>query len=367
MSVFEMRAQGVQVAVDLSVGHIADFAIERQGRVIRPLHRAPWVDGGEALPDGLPRNVARLSGDFFCAPFSRNDVEEGPPHGWTANSEWDVVGEEKLPDGIRARFRLRRPVMGATVQKLLTLRDGHPFLYQEHVLQGGHGAVPVAHHTMVRMEDGGRVAFSPKRAALTPDAALETDPSRGRSLFAYPARTEDLTKMPLADGGAADLTRYPPGERHEDFVTLVEAEHAGLGYVAIARQAERDLVLVLKNAAALPVTMLWYSNGGRDYAPWSGRHLGVLGIEDGISAVGHRQSLGDNAVAREGVPTALTLNPAGSVAVRQVIGWAAVAGMPQAVRTLSGALVIELEEGGPVVLPFDDSFLACVADEPAPR
>jgi hypothetical protein len=367
MSVFEMRADGVRVAIDLSVGHIADLAIERGGRVIRPLHRAPWVDGGEALPEGLPANVARLSGDFFCAPFSRNDVEDGPPHGWTANGEWQVIKEQGLADGVSARLRLRRPVMGATVEKIVTLRDGHPFVYQEHLLHGGHGALPVAHHTMVRMAQGGRIAFSPKRAALTPDTALETDPARGRSLFAYPARTADITRMPLADGGSADLTQYPPGHRHEDFVTLVEAPHGGLGFTAIARNAERDLVLVLKNPDILPVTMLWYSNGGRDYAPWSGRHTGVLGIEDGISAIGHRQSLGDNPVRREGVPTALELDPAGSVSIRQVIGWAAVTEPPLSIRAAPGSLLLETGDGEPVALPFDEGFLAPVAGASAAR
>jgi hypothetical protein len=31
----------------------------------------------------------------------------------------------------------------------------------------------------------------------------------------------------------------------------------------------------------LPITMLWQSDGGRDYAPWSGRHRACLGIEEG--------------------------------------------------------------------------------------
>lgn len=356
MALHEMRAEGVRAALDLTVGHIADFAIERGGEVVRPLHRAPWVDG-EAVPEGLPPNVARLSGDFFCAPFSRNDVEDGPPHGWTANSAWDLIGEERFADGVRARFGLRRKVMGASVEKLLILRDGHPFLYQEHILSGGSGALPVAHHTMVAMRCGGALAFSPKKAALTPDVALETDPARGRSIFAYPARSGDITRLPLADGGTADLTRYPLGERHEDFVSLVEAAHPGLGYTAVARHAERDLVLVLKDHASLPVTMLWYSNGGRDYAPWNGRHAGVLGIEDGVSAIGHRQSLGDNPVRREGVATVLHLDPRGSVAVRQAIGWAAMSEVPAAVETGNRCLILE-DASGRRTLPFDDRFLS---------
>ena len=96
-------------------------------------------------------------------------------------------------------------------------------------------------------------------------------------------------------------------DRREDFITLVEADHGGPGWTALARHAEQDLVLVLKNPVELPVTMLWFSNGGRDYAPWSGRHVGVLGIEDGRAAVGHAASLGDNWLKQEGVATAVAV------------------------------------------------------------
>ncbi|RWP70767.1 MAG: hypothetical protein EOR11_33840, partial [Mesorhizobium sp.] len=93
-------------------------------------------------------------------------------------------------------------------------------------------------------------------------------------LLAYPARSADLGRFPAAGGGTLDLTEYRMGDLREDFLTLVETDHGGPGWTALARQAEDDLVLVLKNPAELPITMLWFSNGGRDYAPWSGRHLG---------------------------------------------------------------------------------------------
>ena len=46
--------------------------------------------------------------------------------------------------------------------------------------------------------------------------------------------------------------------------------------------------------------MLWFSNGGRDYPPWNGRHVGVLGIEEGRSyaAYGHAASAADNPLTR---------------------------------------------------------------------
>ena len=357
MEIFTFSADGIAVSVDLSVGHIAELSIEREGRVLKPLHRAPWIgEPREHLPADLPEGVVRLSGDFLCAPFSRADVEEAPLHGWPANSAWEVTESAAAPHGWRAAFRLRRKVMGAVVDKILTLRHGHPFLYQEHVLTGGHGAVPVAHHAMTAMKRGGRLAFSPKRLAGTGNEALEPDPARGRSLLAYPARSADLARFPAADGGTIDLGDYRAERRQEDFVTLVEADMAGLGWTAVARRAEDDLFLVLKNPAELPVTMLWFSNGGRGYAPWNGRHRGVIGIEDGRTAVGHAASLGDNWLKREGIATAFELG--GRVAFRQVMGALPIGSsqLPERVEAQDGKLRLLLD-GGDTEVPFDAAFL----------
>jgi hypothetical protein len=352
-----MEAGGIRVSLDPTVGHIVELTIEMDGRRLRPLHRAPWAD---QLPEPslahLPEGVLRLSGDFLCAPFSRSDVEEAPLHGWPANSAWDVVESGAVEGGWSSVLRLRRKVMGATVEKTLTLRDGHPFLYQEHAFIDGAGAVSVAHHTMTEMAQAGRLAFSPKRLAATPDDAPEPDPARGRSLLAYPARSPDPAQFPGGDGQPVDLTRYEAQGRHEDFVTLVEAEGSSLGWTAVAREAEADLVLVLKNPTELPVTMLWISNGGRDYAPWKGRR-GVLGIEDGRAAIGHAASLGDNWLKREGVATAFQLG--GRVAFRQVIGALPFAEpcLPDRIEAASDRLTIRSGRSGVRHVPFDGEFL----------
>ncbi|WP_027052988.1 hypothetical protein [Mesorhizobium erdmanii] len=358
MTISTIKAKGISVSLDLTVGHIADMVVENGGRRLKPLHRAPWVDTSEALPKGLPQGTVRLSGDFLCAPFSRSDVEEAPLHGWPANSAWDVTESGATEDGWRAVFRLRHKVMGASVDKIFTLRHDHPFLYQEHVFSGGSGAISVAHHPMTVMASGGRLAFSRKRFAATPSDPLEPDPARGRFLLAYPARAVDLSHFPAAGGGTLDLTEYRMDDRREDFVTLVEADHGGPGWTALARQAEEDLVLVLKNPTELPVTMLWLSNGGRDYAPWSGRHLGVLGIEDGRAAVGHAASIGDNWLRREGVATAFALGEGRSISFRHVIGALPQSGgqPPQDITAADGRM--RLAAGGSTrEVPFDSAFL----------
>lgn len=358
MQTLSISAAGISVSIDLSVGHVADFAVEAEGRVLRPLHRAPWIDEPD-LPQDIAAGLARLSGDFLCAPFSKSDVEEAPGHGWPANSSWTVTANAATPDGWQAELRLDRPVMGAAVEKILILRDGHPFLYQKHRFVGGHGELPVAHHVMGAMSRGGRLAFSPKRFAETPDQSLEPDPARGRYLFAYPARVDDLTAFPTREGDVTDLAVYRDADRREDFVILAEADHGGPGWTALAREAEQDLLLVLKNAEELPVTMLWYSNGGRDYAPWNGRHLGVLGIEDGRTAVGHRASIGDNSLKRSGIPTSFTLDRKRPVTFRHVIGAVtdAAGSPPVTLAPGDGVLTLTFDDGREMSVPFDTAFL----------
>jgi len=126
-------------------------------------------------------------------------------------------------------------------------------------------------------------------------------------------------------------------------------------------------VLVLKNPAELPVTMLWFSNGGRDYAPWSGRHIGVLGVEDGRTAVGHADSLSDNWLKHEGVATAFALAEGRSVSFRHVIGAApfAEAEPPSGLETAPDRLRVLVAGGAARELPFDGGFLRIGRSVPA--
>ncbi len=346
-----------RVAVDPAVGNLPllDFARPDGGR-IAALHRAPWAGTPEALAlPGLLPLERYLAGDFLCAPFAANDIEGGPFHGHAANGPWRLL--EARPDALR--LELRRPVMGARIEKRLALAPDAPLLYQEHRIEGGAGPLTAAHHPMVRLGGRGRLCLSPKRAALTPEAPLEP----GRNLLRCPARATDLAAVPAAGGGTLDLGRLPLGARHEDFATLVEAPDSPLGWTAVLREDEGDIVFFLKAPAVLPVTMLWFSNGGRDAPPWSGRHLGVLGIEDGRAAgpLGHAAAAGPNPVAAEGVPTVFALAPGRVHRIAHVTGalprparWRAVT----AIAVEGDRLTLSGDDGTTVGLPFRAGFLS---------
>ena len=72
--------------------------------------------------------------------------------------------------------------------------------------------------------------------------------------------------------------------------------------------------------------MLWISNGGRHYAPWNGRHVSVMGIEDVTSYFhsGLAESAGPNALNRRGIPTTLMLDPKHPATVNYVMAVVAI-------------------------------------------
>lgn len=359
-----LSAAGISVNIDVRIGHMARFEVVREGQFSAAFHRVPWADDNAF--EGRERfasapHLERMSGDFFCAPFALSDVEPAPSHGWPANSNWTVVSNEKWRGGQMVVMALDRPVMGARLLKALTVRDHHPFLYQKHTFEGGAGRVPVANHAMVTLPHGGTISTSPKQFAITPKQALETDPQRGLSILKYPAVGKDLRKFPRADGRTADLLRCPVDVGHDDFVTLVEQAGAQLGWTAVVRTQEGDVALMLKNPKELPVTMLWYSNGGRHYWPWNGQHRHVLGVEDGCADAvhGHLSSISENDLSNMGAKTAIALNPTGSVDVRHVIGNVPIhEGCTEvlAIRSRSGILEIQFQSKT-LELPFDNAFL----------
>lgn len=357
------QARGIAFEFEEECGFISALRVEDEGRNIDLLHRAPWRGTGEAMPQGTQPHLGGLAGDFFCAPFGAAAFAyDQPLHGWTANASWLPIGSDTGAIGSKTLgYRLEKPVLGASVAKELTVRDGHPFIYQRHIFAGGNGALPLANHAMVSLPNGGILSWSPKRWFETLGEPLEGDPSRGRSLLKYPARQADFRQFPTANGGTVDLSAYPIGKANEDFVAAVEAPGQSLGWTAVVRPKEGDLYLSLRNAHRLPLTMMWHSNGGRDYAPWSGRHIGVLGVEEGISlaVLGVTSKEAESTGKAPDFPVALELDTNGSRDVRHVIGCLA---WPSGERVSSvecegGSLIVRGENDAQRTVDFDGGFL----------
>lgn len=277
MAEHRLAAQGIGLRFDADCGMLRGLAVQAQGREMRPMHRVPWA--GEVLPEGSLPHLRAMEGDFFCAPFADGGGTAPMLHGHPANALWTVAQRSDGSASLTAT--LAQTVQGARLTKSLHLRNGHPFVYQRHVFEGGSGTISLANHAMVSLPNGGHLSFSPKTHFRTPEGAPEPDPSLGRSALAYPALCRDPRRFPAKDGGTLDLTRYPFRPGHEDFVVATEAVGRSFGWTAVVLMGFGEVFLSLRDPGLLPITMLWHSDGGRDYAPWSGRHRACLGIEEG--------------------------------------------------------------------------------------
>lgn len=324
--------------------------------VLEPLHRAPWRqdEGASEIP-----LLQHLAGDFFCMPFGASDVlpDEGRPHGTTANGDWSLL--ERTED--RLVLELAKPLAGATVRKTVCLQDGQPVIYQQHDILGGSGTLPLGHHTMLHASEPLNLSFAPWVWGGTPPEPVETPATQGRSLLAYPQTFDDLQQIACADGSSVDLSVFPKLEQSEEILMLIADQSAPLVWSAATAPRAGWVWFALKDARVLRNTVLWMSNGGRDYPPFSGRHRRCLGIEEvtGYFHLGHRASAGNNPLQEHGHPTAVRLEPEGTLTVRYAFG---VTPVPpgfkrvQAIETDGDGLLLK-GEAGSVHLPFDRRFL----------
>jgi len=351
-----LATEGISLEVLSLGGILSNLCIARNGREVRPLHRAAWVDRPETVPEGAPPHLRYLEGDFLCAPFGAPAKgSAAPPHGWTANGQWTLVAEDAAPDGAKTlRFKLGKTVEAASVEKRVSVRPGHPFVYQEHSFSRCAGEISLSHHAMVAAPGGMRLSFSPKKFGRTPEAPLDP-PEKGTTfLLRYPQQFESLADVELADGTQADLRSYPAAKKHEDFLTLYDEEKTAFGWSAAVAQRDGFVFVGLKDAAVLSQTSLWMSNGGRTYAPWNGVHENVLGIEEGCS--GYSAGSGGNLLP---VRTALWLDRPGGLTVRYALG---AIPLPEGFREVAAVeisandLVLQDVGGARETLPFDVRF-----------
>jgi hypothetical protein len=188
------------------------------------------------------------------------------------------------------------------VQKRILLRPGHAALYQEHLISGVSGDFNYGHHPVLHVPEGveAELRTSPLRLLAVHDYPPPTGGER--NALAGGARFASLAAAPLAGGGFSSLLRYPARPGNEDIVMLSSAAGSGPAWTTLTFSSGFVWVS-LRDAADFPTTLLWMSNGGRDDAPWNGRHTRRIGVEDvcSHSCAGLSLSRKSDLPAREGI------------------------------------------------------------------
>lgn len=366
-----LASDRVEAALTCAGGHLGPVTFHTEAGPIQPFSVAPW--SADDLPRAAPAVLRMLRGDFFCAPFGGNGTpwrgERHPVHGESSGQRWSLVRSSVRTDRAILEASLRTRVRPGRLVKRIELRPGETNLYCRHVLAGMTGPLSLGHHTMLRFSDEsgeGRLALSPWRLGRVCPVPFEDPSQGGYSALRAGASFRSLGSVPLAAGGTADLASYPARAGFDD-LAMVSARLPRRGpprpaWSSVTFPKGGYLWFSLKDPRVLASTILWFSNGGRHYPPWNGRHRQVLGVEEATSFfhLGLAESAAPNDLARRGVPTVLTLDRKAPLAVNYVMG---VAAIPPGFDVVSGArffpdhVVFRSRSGREVEHPVDLGFL----------
>jgi len=352
---------GTRLAVTVRGGHLAPVTFRVGSRKIEPLAIAPWWNEAIAAPPILQV----LRGDFFCLPFGGNarpfrgrrlDV-----HGETANRPWEFVRAVHGREAALIQLQLPTRTPRGLVEKIVEIRRGHSAVYQRHILSGMTGRINPGHHAMLQFRSPGLVSTSPIRFGQVYPGNFESPAASGYQSLKPGAEFDALDSVPALDGTMADLSRYPAREGFEDLV-MVSSMPADFAWTAVVFPSERWLWIAFKDPATLASTVLWHSNGGRHYAPWNGRHRGVLGLEEVTSHFhdGMVESVRANALTQRGIPTSLPLSPKRPTAINMVMAVAAIPTGFDHVATVErgkGEVIAISRSGRRARIPLDLDFL----------
>ena len=310
-----MANDQVEVSLAKRGGHLGPITYFRKDKKFSPMAVAPWHKETKAKYGD--RLLSLLRGDFFCMPFGANvkpvGKEKHACHGETANNDWSIKGIIR-DDGFGCDImvaEIRTKIRKAKVEKQVCLRDGDEAVYIRHNISDMSGPMDYGHHAMLKWEKQGAGLISTSKTVYGQvyPGNFEDPAMGGYNSLKAGATFDSLAKVPLANGGYADLTVYPARLGFEDLVIVCsDPKAAPFAWTAAVYPEERVVWFALKDPKKLASTVLWHSNRGRHYAPWSGRHIGVLGIEEVTAyfSIGLAESIAANPVSRKGIATSRT-------------------------------------------------------------
>lgn len=367
---FLLETHCVELALTVVGGHLAPVTFfPHEAHPVQPYAIAPWWS--EPLAAEIPPILATLRGDFFCSAFGTNQqVGAGPSlplHGETANGTWHPLGRGSSDAGCWIQLGMELPLQGGRCQAITALMSDHSVIYQRHDLSGLTGPFNPGHHAILAfpaLAGAGRLSFSRLQCAFTYFEPVEGPETGGRSCLEPGVAITDLRNAPCIDGSTTDLTRFPARHGFEDVVILCTDPTVELAWSAVTFPAQGYVWFALRDPRRLSCTQLWFSNGGRDYSPWNGRHVNVMGVEDitGYFHAGRATSCQSNPLTKLGVKTSLVPDGGGQISIPYIQG---VARIPEGFDQLAeiellrneSRVLLRAQSGIEIAMPCHTEFL----------
>ncbi len=364
---FLIASSTVEACITEQGGHLAPVVFDRAGRKIQPYSVAPWA--AEKVDPAMPDILKVLRGDFFCLPFGGNSEpfkgEKHPVHGETANNKWRFESCEKSDGRTTLHLSMATTIRKGRVDKRISVVDGHQAVYCQHAISGMTGPMDVGHHATLKFPDepgSGIVSFSPFRFGQVFPDAFEKPEEKGYQALKPGYEFAALNEVATLTGQMVDISHYPARRGFEDLAMVVSDPNREVAWTAVSFPKQRYVWFALKDPKVLAGSIMWMSNGGRHGAPWNGRHVNVMGLEEvtGYFHVGLAASAKKNAFTERGIPTALQLSPKRPTVVNYIMAVALTppnfTGVRQIEVNAKGCTLVA-ESGKQVKCPIDTAFL----------
>lgn len=309
---FVLANRDMELFLTRRAGHMGPVRFRLGRRWVQPYALAPWQPK-ELAPD-MPEVLRVLRGDYFCLPFGESKTIPGV-HGETANAEWSPI--ETGAGRLVLEMKVKKPA--CKVRKTLSIKEGQRAVYQEHRIEGLQGRYNFGHHAILEFpEQGGpyHVNTSPFRFGSVKPDPFSNPLAKEYGALKTGARFTDLGKVPLADGGFTSLREYPARRGFEDLI-MVSSRPGDFAWTAAT--LDGYVWISLKDPRTLPSTLFWHSNGGRHGAPWNGRHLGRLGLEEVCGHFSDGLEISrKNLLKARGIPTTLPFRAGEAKSIRNI-------------------------------------------------
>jgi len=364
---WQFTSDKVEAAITEQGGHLAPVRFRLERKTVQPYSIAPWAE--EQVDSKTPALLQSLRGDFFCAPFGGNDKpyrgEKHPAHGETAQSKWKLESLKKSADATELHLSMKIKTRRGRVDKTIRLRKGDTAVYCQHVISGMSGKMAPGHHATLKFPDAagsGLIDTSPISYGQVLPVPFELPANGGYNSLKVGATFSSLQKVPAADGTTTDLSVYPARRGFEDLVMVTHQAALDFAWTTVTFPDEGYIWFALKDPRVLRSTVLWISNGGRHYAPWNGRHINVMGLED-VTAYFHMglaESAAPNPISERGVATHLDLKASTPLVINYIMGVAAIPtkwGRVKAIVPGQNGITIHGTKGAPVRASLDTNFL----------
>ena len=361
----------VRLAITQTGAHMAPVTFcLNSDRTVQPYHVSPWQDEGLNLD---PPVLVPLRGDFFCLPFGGNGAPyEGMkflPHGEPAGAPWSLVASKKTGAIATLTLALQTKVPAGKVTKTIHLIDGQNVVYSQERLEGYSLKTSIGHHAILAVpekEGSLRIATSKIQFGMTSPFLFSNPVNREYQSFAIGKRFDSLSKVPLAwkDAEPADCTSFPARTGFADLLAIFSEKAENLpqqvAWTTATNQDGGSLWFSLRDPRILPTTVFWIENHGRHGTPWNGRNR-CLGLEDVCSYLneGMPISAQPNGINKEGIPTAIELNPNRPTVVNYIQGIAKIPADFQMVKNVefgAGEVTFVSVTGKKVTVPVNFEF-----------